>query len=176
MNPMIWVVWKLCNHTKTPLSMPFLYIIPHICFFVSESFCEQYQSISVSCASRPASHLGNLLFGSLVLSVQVLSISWLLRVRLERIQLSNYMHEPRLLSHKLVVALWSQSPFTSQLVGVSLIFVSSAQAFENVTEHLYAATSGGSFGPATFVAGRDRQRDVKMGVCIVMEPKLVAYG
>lgn len=24
MNPMIWAVWKLCNHTKTPLSMPFL--------------------------------------------------------------------------------------------------------------------------------------------------------
>ena len=39
-------------------------IILHTCFFVSKSFCEQYQSISVSCASTPASHLGNMLFGS----------------------------------------------------------------------------------------------------------------
>ena len=63
-----------------------------------------------------------------------------------------------------------------QLVGVSFIFVSSAQALENLTQHLCAATSGGSFGPPTFVAGQDRQRDVKMGVCVVMDPKLVACG
>lgn len=144
---MIWVVWKLFNHTKTPLSM----LLLSFCILASSFPSHSVNSIRVSVWAAQA-HQPR----TLVTCCSGRSISP---------SCFHIMVASDEIGKDTVVKLHAWTKAIVLQVGcctlkpIPLHVFSGAQAIENLTQHLYAATSGGSFGPATFVAGQDRQRD-----------------